>query len=112
MSSAPPSLAPQVQFHELVLLVYGFLKKHSATFSKTFAAFFEESRAFRDGVVPAGKVKDLDMVMNEFLDLAHAQQVRRAFVSSHASAILEPRVHATLGSIANLSVSALTCLIA
>jgi hypothetical protein len=100
--SAPPSLAPQVHLHELCLLVHGFLRKYVVTFPETFAAFRRESAAFRDGVSAGGKVKTLESVMNEFLELKHARQVRQSFVSAHASAILEPRVHATLASIANL----------
>ena len=100
--STPPSLAPQVHLHELCLLVYGFLRRHSATFPAAFAAFRGESEAFRNGVAAGGKVKTLESVMNEFLELKHSRQVRQSFVSAHASAILEPRMHATLTSIADL----------
>ena len=76
--SAPPSLAPQVHLHELCLLVHGFLRKYVVTFPETFAAFRRESAAFRDGVSAGGKVKTLESVMNEFLELKHARQVRHA----------------------------------
>ena len=101
-SSAPPSLAPQVHLHELALLVHGFLRRYSATFPKAFAAFREESAPFRSGVSAGGKVKTLESIMNEFLELKHSRQVRQSFVSAHASAILEPRLHATLAGIADL----------
>ena len=100
-SSAPPSLAPQVHLHELALLVHGFLRRYSATFPKAFAAFREESAPFRSGVSAGGKVKTLESIMNEFLELKHSR-VRQSFVSAHASAILEPRLHATLAGIADL----------
>ena len=102
LSSTPEALAPQVHFHELALLVRNFLSKHVHRFPNTFAAYEKEASAILGDVQSAGQVKPLELIMNEYLDLAHAKQVRRAFVNSNASAILDPQVHATLNGIANL----------
>jgi len=102
MNSTPEALAPQVHLHELILLIHQFLIKHKNDFPQTSAAFEKESAPMLGDVHASGQVKPLELIMNEYLELAHAKQVRRAFVNSNASAILEPQVNSTLNGIARL----------
>ncbi len=100
---SPPSLAPQIHIHELVILVQEFLRKHVSEFPNTYEAFKAEARPFCDPIhTPIRQVKSLESILNEYFEMAHQRRVREAFVSAHASAILEPELHTTLASIGQL----------